>query len=105
MIAIGFLLGALSIVSVFLPWEVYVGNQQFYLARINEFMGITNNSYDNLFGVDFLPILCTLLFMLCFCLAKIHASFRILALASSLVSFAIGAYNIVSTLQSTLFQV
>lgn len=94
MIGLGVLFGIVSIVSVFIQWETYVGQDNMWLTRMSEFFGINNNSFDLLFGLHFLPIACTLIFILGISLSKKHIAFRITALAASLLCFVIGLYNI-----------
>jgi hypothetical protein len=94
MIGLGIFFGITMLVSVFISWETYVGQNNMWLTRISEFFGISNNSFDMLFGLHFLPIGCTLIFILGISLAKRHTAFRITALATSLLCFVIGLYNI-----------
>lgn len=94
MIGLGILFGLVSIISVFIQWETYVGEDTMWLTRISEFLGIENSSFDMLFGLHFLPIVCTLIFIIGISLAKRHVVFRITAFAASLICFVIGAYNI-----------
>lgn len=94
MIGLGILFGIISIVSVFIQWETYVGEETMWLTRISGFLGIDNNSFDLLFGLHFLPIACTLIFIIGISLAKKHVAFRVTAIAASLICFVIGAYNI-----------
>jgi len=92
--AIGILFGIASLVSVFLPWEHYIGSSSVFAVAISSFLGIENKSLDRLFGLDFLPITGTLIFILGFSLAKKHLAWRIIALFGSLVCTIIGIYNI-----------
>ena len=85
----GIMCGIASLISVFLPWE------RFYIYPVSYFLGIENRSFDRVFGLDFLPIACTLIFILGFSLAKKHIAWRIIALFGSLVCAIIGVYNFV----------
>lgn len=94
MIGLGVLFGIVSIVSVFIQWETYVGQDNMWLTRISDFLGIDNSSFDMLLGLHFLPIACTLIFILGIALARKHTAFRIAALTSSMICFVIGLYNV-----------
>lgn len=94
MIGLGIFFGLTMLVSVFIQWETYVGEDTMWLTRISEFLGIENSSFDMLFGLHFLPIVCALIFIIGISLAKRHTAFRITALATSLICFVIGVYNI-----------
>lgn len=94
MIGLGIFFGLTMLVSVFLPWETYTGEDYAWTIRFSEFFGIHNSSFDNLFGLDFLPILCALIFIIGISLAKKHTSWRVLALIGSFICFAIGIYNV-----------
>ncbi|HOI29194.1 MAG TPA: hypothetical protein PLZ15_05470 [Melioribacteraceae bacterium] len=94
MIGLGIFFGLTMLVSVFIQWETYVGEDTMWLTRISEFLGIENSSFDMLFGLHFLPIVCALIFIIGISLAKRHTAFRITALATSLLCFVIGVYNI-----------
>jgi hypothetical protein len=100
MIGLGVFFGFTMLVSVFLSWETYIGQENFFLIRTSEFLGVDNNSFDLLFGLHFFPILGTLLFIVFISLAKKNKSFGIIALVVSLICFVIGAYNIFETLTS-----
>jgi len=92
--ALGILFGIIIIVSVFLPWETYIGKDYMFLIRMSTFLGIDNRSFDLLFHLDFLPIALTLVFILSISLANKHITWRISALVCSLIIFVIGTYNI-----------
>ncbi|MDQ7816626.1 MAG: hypothetical protein RDU14_06325 [Melioribacteraceae bacterium] len=94
MIGLGIFFGLTMLVSVFISWETYVGQDNMWLTRISEFLGIDNSSFDMLLGLHFLPIACTLIFILGISLAMKHTAFRIMALVASIICFVIGAYNI-----------
>jgi len=96
--AIGILFGIIMLVSVFIPWETYIGQEYMWLTRISTFLGIDNRSFDRLFNLDFLPIAATLFFILGISLAKKHITWKITALVASLIGFAIGTYNILKCL-------
>ncbi len=77
--AIGILFGIIMIVSVFIPWEIYTGQENLFLTRISYFLGIKNYAFDSL------SILCTLLFIVSISLANKHITWRILTLIFSLI--------------------
>ena len=89
----GIMCGIASLISVFLHWERYIGPNSVYPAPISYFLGIENRSIDRVFGLDFLPIACTLIFILGFSLAKKHIAWRIIAFFGSLVCTITGGYS------------
>ena len=92
--AIGILFGIIMLISVFLPWEAYVGQDYMFLLRVSRFFGIHTKSFDRLFNLDFLPIVTTLVFMLSVLLSQKHLTWKIFALLGSLIGFVVGTYNI-----------
>ena len=92
--AIGIISGIIMVISAFLPWETYVGEDSVWLIRISYFLGIQNNSFDSLLRLEFLPLAATLLLMLSFSLVKKHVTWKITALLTSLICLVIGTYDI-----------
>jgi len=97
--AVGIIFGIASIVSIFLPWEHYVGQDSLYASRVSSFLGSVNQSFDYLFHLDFLPAVGALAILLGFSLAKKHMVWRILALIGALVGALIGIQNVLFYLQ------
>ena len=89
-LVLGVLFGIVMLASVFVPWDPNT-----VLIRISFFLGIQNYSFDRLFGVDFLPILGTIFFILAIVLSRKHIAWRICALCTSSIVFVIASYTFI----------